>query len=79
MSAGRNTFERSLIISSKSDSKNSRTKFKFFFAEKTSRSCVGEGMRKGNGAGFMDSISERTYLDHVWVMNFTKILDLTDG
>ena len=38
MSAGRNTSERSLIIISRSESRNSRTRLRFFFDEKTSRS-----------------------------------------
>lgn len=45
MSAGRKTSDLSLMIISRSESKNSRTKLRFVLEEKTSRSCMfGRGM-----------------------------------
>jgi hypothetical protein len=46
MSAGRKTSERSLMIISRSVSRNSRTRFRFVFEEKTSRSFEGERQSK---------------------------------
>ena len=40
ISAGKNTSDLSLMIISRSESRNSRTRFKFVFEEKTSRSYI---------------------------------------
>ena len=62
ISAGRNTNERSFMTISRSVSRNSRTRFKFFLAEKMSKSCTSGHIR----LGFV-GVSVKTHLDDVWM------------
>ncbi len=72
ISAGRKTRDLSFMTSSKSVSRNSRTRLRFFLDEKTSRSCSFEHVTVEESVG-------GTYFYDVLVLQFAQELDLTDG
>jgi hypothetical protein len=73
ISAGRNTSDLSLMTISRSESKNSNTRLRFFFDENTSRSF---DLRLMCGCSECLTCS---HLDDVLMVKFSKIFDFADG
>ena len=80
ISAGRKTSERSLMIISRSVSRNSSTRFRLVFEENTSKSLFsGASDDVLSREWSVNGVYGRTYFNDIWMMQFTQVLDLSHG